>query len=60
MTKKQGVDLNKYRKLPRLLEMPMETAFRPGGELHPLLDAVTTDDRLRLDIIRLDGPFKQW
>lgn len=50
MTKKQGVDLNKYRKRPRLLEMLMEAALQQGGGLHPVLCAVSRDNRLRLDI----------
>lgn len=50
MTKKQQVDLNTYRKIPRLLTEPMEVALGPGGILHPLLVAVVNDSRLRLDI----------
>lgn len=50
MTKKQEVDLNTYRKIPRLLTEPMEVALGPGGALHPVLVAVAYDRRLRMDI----------
>ncbi|MFZ4436854.1 MAG: hypothetical protein ACOYOS_00345 [Syntrophales bacterium] len=50
MTKKQDVDLNKYKKHPRLLEKPMEAALGPGGALHPILAAVANNPKLRLDI----------
>jgi hypothetical protein len=50
MTKKQEVELNTYRKIPRLLAEQMEVAFGPGGALHPVLVAVANDRRLRLDI----------
>jgi hypothetical protein len=50
MTKKQEVDLDTYQKSPRLLAKAMEQALVPGGGLHPLLTAVTQDNRLRLEI----------
>jgi hypothetical protein len=50
MKTKQQVDLNTYRKIPRLLKGPMEVALAQGGTLHPVLVAVADDHRLRLDI----------
>jgi len=50
MTTKQQVDLDTYRKSPRLLAEPMEAALGPGGGLHPVLVAVADDHRLRFDI----------
>ena len=50
MATKKDVNLDTYRKKPRLLAKQMEDALRPGGALHPVLAAVAGDDRLRLDI----------
>ena len=50
MTNKGEVDLNRYRKSPRLLAEPMERALGTGGELNPILVAVANDPLLRLDI----------
>lgn len=50
MTKKQQVDLDNYRKIPRLLTEHMEIELGPGGCLHPVLLAILADYRLRLDI----------
>jgi hypothetical protein len=74
MTTKQQVDLDTYRKSPRLLAEPMEAALTPGGGLHPVLVAVAHDHRLRLDIrhrrfnvyygggtlMRVDGRERPW
>jgi hypothetical protein len=50
MTTKQQVDLNIYRKEPRLLAEQMEVALGPEGALRPVLVAVADDHQLRLDI----------
>jgi hypothetical protein len=50
MTTKQQINLDTYKKKPRLLAESMEAALRPGGGLHPVLAAVAEDDQLRLDI----------
>jgi len=50
MTTKLQVNLNTYRKIPRVLAESMEIALRPGGDLHPVLVAVAKTDQLRLDI----------
>ena len=50
MTTKQQVNLDTYRKIPRLLSKQMEVALGPGGDLHPLLIAVDKDRRLRFEI----------
>jgi hypothetical protein len=50
VTTKKQVDLDTYKKSPRLLMPEMERMLGTGGGLHPILDAVTRDDRLRLDI----------
>lgn len=50
MTTKRQVNLDTYRKRPRLLSNPMENALKPGGSLNPVLVAVSHDTRLRLDI----------
>jgi hypothetical protein len=50
MTTKKQVDLNIYRKEPRLLAEQMEVALGPEGALRPVLVAVADDHRLRLDI----------
>jgi hypothetical protein len=51
MTTKNEVNLVGYKKKPpRLLKPLMETAFGPGGGLHPLLDAARNNDRLRFEI----------
>ncbi|MBI5117252.1 hypothetical protein HZA56_12325 [Candidatus Poribacteria bacterium] len=50
MTTKHQVDLDTYKKRPRLLPTSMECALGPGGDLHSVLEAVTQDNRLRLDI----------
>lgn len=50
MTKKHEIDLDIYSKLPRLLTKPMEMALGPRGDLYPVFEAVTQDDRLRLEI----------
>jgi hypothetical protein len=74
MTKKKDVDLDTYKKSPRLLTTQMEQALEPGGGLHPVLAAVTQDDRLRLEIrdhrfniyyaggslLRVDGNSSPW
>lgn len=50
MTNKRQVNLETYRKSPRMLHKPMELALGINGDLFPILEAVTNDDRLRLDI----------
>ncbi len=50
MTTKQQVNLETYHKPPRILQKPMELALGPNGDLHPILEAVINDHRLRLDI----------
>ncbi len=55
MTTKCQVNLDTYRKQPRRLSNEMLKALGSGGSLHPLLDAVRHDNRLRLEI--RDGRF---
>ncbi|MDZ4197734.1 MAG: hypothetical protein U1E27_00450 [Kiritimatiellia bacterium] len=50
MTKKAKVNLESYRKAPRLLGPDTEDALQPGGVLHAVLDEVIRDTALRLDI----------
>jgi len=74
MTTKQQVNLNTYRKRPRELAKSMMEALGPVGDLHPLLDAVAKDRRLRFEIrhrrfnvyydggtlMRVDGRERPW
>jgi hypothetical protein len=50
MTKKHEVKLDKYLKRPRKLQLSMESELVGNGKLRPILDAVLSDSRLRLDI----------
>lgn len=50
MTTKKQVDLGTYKKSKRLLTPEMEGALEAGGGLHPILEAVTRDHQVRLDI----------
>lgn len=50
MTTKKEVNLDSYQKAPRMLAYRMEVALGPEGGLHPILAAVSADDRLRLEI----------
>lgn len=50
MTTKKYVNLKTYRKAPRQLAEPMLNALGSGGGLHPILDAVASNNKLRFDI----------
>lgn len=55
MTTKREVDLQSYKKAPRLLTRDLEIALGAGGGLRGVLERVKQDDRLRLEV--RDGRF---